>query len=266
MTRTEPVGGCGGEPAAVAFWGVSKAFGAVPVLRDFDLDIPAGQRLVILGGSGSGKTTLLRMVGGLEQADAGTISIFGKALPRRPQGALVPRDPPGAREIRRNIGMVFQSFNLFPHMTALENVIEAPVTVMGVQRAQAVEEARAALAGIGLLDLADAYPAEMSGGQQQRVAIVRALTLKPRIMLFDEVTASLDPEKVNEVLKLMLRLAASTSMTMVIVTHEMGFAREVGDRVIFMDKGSIVEDAPPAAFFGAPGHARTRAFLSMVSG
>ncbi|GAB4071880.1 amino acid ABC transporter ATP-binding protein [Ancylobacter sonchi] len=251
---------------ALKLTGIRKTFGGTTILSGFSLDVPEGQRLALIGGSGSGKTTVLRLIAGLERPDAGEIELFGRQLPyRRFAGRLIPDDPPEARELRRPVGMVFQHFNLFQHLTALENVIEAPIHVLGQSPAEARRAAMALLDSVGLADLADRYPRQLSGGQQQRVAIVRALALKPRVLLFDEVTASLDPEKVAEVLAVMRALAADERVTMIIVTHEMGFAREVADRVVFMQRGVIVEDTPAAAFFAAPQDPRSRAFLNLAS-
>ena len=251
---------------ALRLSGIGKSFGGATILSGFSLDVPEGQRLALIGGSGSGKTTVLRLIAGLERPDAGDIELFGRRLPyRRFAGRLIPDDPPEMRELRRPIGMVFQHFNLFLHLTALENVTEAPIHVLGQPPAEARREALALLDSVGLADLADRYPRQLSGGQQQRVAIVRALALRPRVLLFDEVTASLDPEKVAEVLAVMRALATDDRVTMIIVTHEMGFAREVADRVVFMQRGIIVEDTPAIDFFAAPRDPRSRAFLNLAS-
>lgn len=252
---------------AVRFRGVSKAYGPVVVLKDVDLEVPHGQKLALIGPSGSGKTTLLRLLMTLDRPDSGHIEVFGEPLglrPDRDSGKLVPDTERHIRQIRSQIGMVFQHFNLFPHMTALQNVIEAPVHVRGVPVKQAKEEGRELLSLVGLADKADIHPRKLSGGQQQRVAIARALAMKPKIMLFDEVTSALDPETVGEVLRVVRRLAHEGSMTMLIVTHEMGFARDVSDRVIFMERGRIVEDDTPDVIFKEPRSDRTRAFLSAI--
>jgi len=244
---------------------VKKHFGKLVVLRDLDLDIPAGQRVAIIGRSGSGKTTLLRVIMTLDQLDGGTIAVFGDLLGfRRVGDVLVPDSPNHVREVRANIGMVFQQFNLFPHMTTLANVMEAPVHVRGSSRTEAEKRARELLAMVGLADKAEHYPRQLSGGQQQRVAIARTLAMNPRIILFDEVTSALDPEMVGEVLGVMKRLADQKSITMLIVTHEMTFARDIADRIIFMENGSIIEDAAPAAMFTSPKAPQTRDFLRSV--
>jgi polar amino acid transport system ATP-binding protein len=255
------------DACAVRFRGVSKAYGSVVVLKDVDLEVPQGQKLALIGPSGSGKTTLLRILMTLELPDSGLIEVFGDLLglrPGRESGQFVPDSERHLRQIRSQIGLVFQHFNLFPHMTALQNVIEAPVHVRGVPVKQAREEGLELLSLVGLADKADVHPRKLSGGQQQRVAIARALAMKPKIMLFDEVTSALDPEMVGEVLRVVRRLAHEASMTMLIVTHEMGFAREVSDRVIFMERGRIVEDDAPEVIFRDPRSDRTRAFLKAV--
>jgi polar amino acid transport system ATP-binding protein len=252
-------------PLALNMRQLNKSFGTLRVLHNVDLDIPSGQRVSIIGRSGSGKTTLLRVIMTLESLDSGTIHVFGRLLGRpRHIGGRVPHESRAAREARADIGMVFQQFNLFPHLTALENIFEAPVHVRKVPRAEAREEARALLAKVGLANKADSYPHQISGGQKQRVAIARTLAMKPKIILFDEVTSALDPELVSEVLAVILNLARESNITMLIVTHEMKFAREIADRTIFMEQGSIVEDAPPAVIFGRPENGRTREFLKSV--
>jgi polar amino acid transport system ATP-binding protein len=238
----------------IRFERVNKWFGALHVLRDIDLDVARGQVLVVCGPSGSGKSTLIRCVNRLETVQSGRVLVDG--LDVQAPGVDLPR-------VRAQIGMVFQQFNLYPHMTVLENVTLAPVRVRGLARAEAERTARALLVKVDIPDKADAYPAQLSGGQQQRVAIARALAMQPKIMLFDEPTSALDPEMITEVLDVMVALARE-GMTMVVVTHEMGFARKVAHRVVFMDAGRIVEDAPPDAFFDAPRHERTRVFLSKV--
>lgn len=248
--------------------GVHKFFDDLHVLRGIDMSIPPGEVTVLMGPSGSGKSTLLRCLNQLETISAGRIYVDGHLLGYREEikgsDAILHELPD--REIaqqRSSIGMVFQRFNLFPHMTALENVMEAPVHVAKVTRAEAHAEAERLLALVGLADRMDHYPAELSGGQQQRVAIARALAMKPELMLFDEPTSALDPELVGEVLAVMKDLATS-GMTMVVVTHEVGFAREVADRVVFMDGGVILEDGSPDQVIDNPRHPRTQEFFSKV--
>ncbi|MGW4389354.1 amino acid ABC transporter ATP-binding protein [Streptomyces sp. NPDC004685] len=244
--------------------GVRKHFGKLQVLKGIDLTVERGQVCCLLGPSGSGKSTFLRCINHLEKIDGGRLSVDGEPVGHRPQGARL--HELREREVaarRRDIGMVFQRFNLFPHMTALENVMEAPVKVAGAARDQVRDEARALLDQVGLADREGHYPAELSGGQQQRVAIARALAMKPKLMLFDEPTSALDPELVGDVLDVMRRLAAD-GMTMVVVTHEIGFAREVGDLAVFMDEGVVVESGDPRRVLAEPEQERTRAFLSKV--
>ncbi len=242
--------------------GVVKRFGELTVLHGIDMTVGGAQVVVVIGPSGSGKTTLLRCLNFLEEYDAGEIYVDGELLGyrRTEDGRLILRSEEEIARSRIQIGMVFQSFNLFPHKTVLENVILAPVYVKGVRREVAVARARELLAKVGLLHKIDAYPGTLSSGQQQRVAIARALAMQPKVMLFDEVTSALDPELVGEVLAVMRQLA-SEGMTMVIVTHEMQFAREVAHRVIFMDEGRIVEEGPPKELFGGPKTERLQAFL-----
>ncbi|EMG37087.1 amino acid ABC transporter ATP-binding protein, PAAT family [Desulfocurvibacter africanus PCS] len=233
--------------------GVRKTFpGGVLALDGVDLRVRQGEVLVIIGPSGSGKSTLLRCINGLEEIDAGEVVVGGIVLSERTRDA-----------IRREVGMVFQSFNLFPHLTAAGNIMLAPRLVRRWSRRQAEEEAARLLDRVGLSGLGGRYPHQLSGGQQQRVAIARALAMRPRIMLFDEATSALDPEMIGEVLEVMKELALE-GMSMVVVTHEMGFAREVGDRIALMDAGRIVEQASPESFFENPRHERTRAFLSQI--
>jgi len=243
---------------------VHKRFGRLEVLRGIDLDVEPGEVMVLIGPSGSGKSTFLRCINHLEKISAGRLWVDGELVGYRQDGDKVYelRDQEVARK-RAEIGMVFQHFNLFPHMTALENVIEAPVRVKKVSRAAAQAEGATLLERVGLADKADAHPAQLSGGQQQRVAIARALAMHPKLMLFDEPTSALDPELVGDVLDVMRQLARD-GMTMVVVTHEMGFAREVGDQMVFMDGGVIVEQGVPRDVITAPRHERTRAFLSKV--
>ncbi|MFD7621273.1 amino acid ABC transporter ATP-binding protein [Streptomyces sp. NPDC059802] len=244
--------------------GVRKHFGKVSVLRGIDLTVERGRVCCLLGPSGSGKSTFLRCINHLEKIDGGSLSVDGAPVGYRQQGnRLYELKEREIARARRDIGMVFQRFNLFPHMTALENVMEAPVKVAGVARAEARAEALRLLERVGLADRAERYPAQLSGGQQQRVAIARALAMKPKLMLFDEPTSALDPELVGEVLDVMRQLAAE-GMTMVVVTHEIGFAREVADTAVFMDGGVVVEAGDPRQVLGDPRQERTRTFLSKV--
>ena len=236
----------------IRYRGVTKRYGAFEALSGVDLDVHAGEVVCLIGPSGSGKSTLLRCTNALETIDGGEIEF---------EGAQLPRDERALREVRRRMGMVFQSFELFPHLTALHNVAEAPRTVLKARRAEAEDRARAMLAKVGLSDKASNYPAALSGGQQQRVAIARALAMEPDVMLFDEPTSALDPETIGEVLSVMKALA-DEGMTMVVVTHEMTFARRVGDWVAVFDAGRIVEQGPPRQIFDAPTTERTRDFLS----
>jgi len=253
----------GGRPLVHAV-NVHKSFHHVEVLKGIDLDVHPGEVVVLLGPSGSGKTTFLRCINQLETIDGGRIWVDGDLMGYEDRGGTLHRlgDKAIAAQ-RRDIGMVFQRFNLFPHKTALENVSEAPVQVKGVKKSEARQRALELLAQVGLADKPAAYPAQLSGGQQQRVAIARALAMDPKLMLFDEPTSALDPELVGEVLKVMRDLAAG-GMTMIVVTHEMGFARDVADEVVFMDGGVVVEQGPPHEVIDNPKHARTRAFLSRM--
>jgi polar amino acid transport system ATP-binding protein len=239
-----------------------KSFGDNEVLKGLSLSVEHGQVVAIIGPSGSGKSTLLQCINFLEPFDDGEVLIDGEPIGLVPgaNGTRVRMGENALNALRRHIGIVFQQFNLFPHMSVLANVIEAPIQVLGRSRAEAVENGRRQLDRVGLLHKADAYPSELSGGQQQRVAIARALSMSPKVMLFDEVTSALDPELVGEVLATM-RALAKDGMTMIVVTHEMAFARDVADRVIFMDEGMIVEEGDPRAFFANPRHERSRAFL-----
>jgi polar amino acid transport system ATP-binding protein len=246
---------------------VRKRFGSHEVLRGVSLQVRRGEVVCVIGPSGSGKTTFLRCLNHLERIDGGRIEIEGKLLGyrERPDGTL---DESPAAEVARQraeIGFVFQRFNLWPHLTALENIIEAPVHVRHERRDEAVTTAERLLTRVGLIDKRDAYPAKLSGGQQQRVAIARALAMRPKLMLFDEATSALDPETVGDVLAVMEELAAE-GMTMICVTHEMGFAREAADRVVMMDDGVIIEEGSPEHFFTRPTHERTRQFLTRVMG
>ncbi|ABM13641.1 amino acid ABC transporter ATP-binding protein, PAAT family [Mycolicibacterium vanbaalenii PYR-1] len=243
---------------------VCKDFGALKVLKGITLEVQKGQVLVLVGPSGSGKSTFLRCINHLETVSAGRLYVDGALVGYNERGGklheMKPRD---VAKQRRDVGMVFQHFNLFPHRTALGNVVEAPIQVKGVRKAQAIEKGKELLAQVGLADKAGAYPAQLSGGQQQRVAIARALAMDPKLMLFDEPTSALDPELVGEVLGVMKKLAAQ-GMTMVVVTHEMGFAREVADELVFMDAGVVVERGAPREVMANPQHERTKAFLSKV--
>ena len=241
-----------------------KRFGNLTILDGVDITVKRGQVVVIIGPSGSGKTTFLRCINHLEKIDAGRIYIEGELIGyREVNGKLVEDKEAAIAHIRAQIGFVFQRFNLFPHLTALENVIEAPIHVLREPKAEVTERAMALLTKVGLAEKAHVYPHKLSGGQQQRVAIARALAMNPKLMLFDEATSALDPELVGEVLKVMRQLAEE-GMTMVVVTHEMGFAREVADHVIFMDKGVIVEQGTPEQVFDTPQNERTRTFLRMI--
>lgn len=244
--------------------GVSKRFGHVDVLKAVDLTIPRGEVACLLGPSGAGKSTFLRCINHLEKINEGELLVDGEFVGYREHGGkLYELHERHIARKRREIGMVFQHFNLFPHMTALQNTIEAPIRVNGETKAEAKKRALELLHRVGLGDKVDSYPAELSGGQQQRVAIARALAMQPKLMLFDEPTSALDPELVGEVLDVMRGLAKS-GMTMIVVTHEMGFAREVADRVVFMADGMVVETGSPSALFDNPQHERTRSFLSKV--
>ncbi|MFZ2530144.1 MAG: amino acid ABC transporter ATP-binding protein [Rhodococcus sp. (in: high G+C Gram-positive bacteria)] len=243
---------------------VCKNYGAVNVLKGITLDVERGHVACLIGPSGSGKSTFLRCVNHLERVDAGRLYVDGDLVGYSERGGklheLHPRD---AAKQRRDIGMVFQHFNLFPHRTVLANVIEAPILVKKARRGDATDRARELLDRVGLADKAEAYPAQLSGGQQQRVAIARALAMEPKLMLFDEPTSALDPELVGEVLSVMKNLAAG-GMTMIVVTHEMGFAREVADQLVFMDGGVVVESGAPRELLANPQHERTQAFLSKL--
>src|SRR6476659_6466418 len=243
---------------------VCKSFGALRVLKGITLEVGKGEVMCMVGPSGSGKSTFLRCINHLEVVNAGRLHVDGDLIGYRDGGAkLYEISPRVAAKQRREIGMVFQHFNLFPHRTALGNVIEAPIHVKGVKKDEAVARGEALLEQVGLADKAHAYPAQLSGGQQQRVAIARALAMNPKLMLFDEPTSALDPELVGEVLEVMIKLAAE-GMTMVVVTHEMGFAREVANQLVFMDEGIIMESGNPREMMANPQHERTKAFLSKV--
>jgi ABC-type polar amino acid transport system ATPase subunit len=244
----------------IAAEAVSKSFGPVEVLRRVSLQVTEREVVCVIGPSGSGKTTLLRCLALLESPSDGRILMKGTTIGSATPNATERR---AARAIRPDIGMVFQHFNLWPHMSVIENLIEAPLRVRGQKRAEAISIAEALLAKVGLSDKRDAYPNRLSGGQQQRVAIARALAMAPKVMLFDEATSALDPELRREVLAVMRQLAAE-GMTMLVVTHEMGFARQVGSRILFMDRGEIVEEAPPVTFFTAPSTERASRFLAQL--
>ncbi len=245
MTRPEPI---------IQIKGVHKSFGQLKALRDVSLDVRKGEKVVIIGPSGSGKSTLLRSINRLEEIDSGQIVVDGQDI-YSPEVDI--------NLVRQELGMVFQSFNLFPHKTVLENLTMAPMKLKNVPREEADRKALELLARVGIKEKASVYPRKLSGGQQQRVAIARALAMNPKIMLFDEPTSALDPEMIGEVLDVM-KILARSGMTMVVVTHEMGFAREVADRVIFMDHGQVVETGTPEHFFVSPEHDRTKLFLSQI--
>jgi polar amino acid transport system ATP-binding protein len=256
ITSTEPM---------VKAEGVHKSFGRLEVLKGVSLEVQPGEVVCMIGASGSGKSTFLRCINHLERIDAGRLWVDGRLVGYRQSGDKIYelRDAEVCRE-RSQIGMVFQRFNLFGHMTALENVIEAPIRVRKMDKRDAIAQGRSLLQQVGLGDKIDNYPAQLSGGQQQRVAIARALAMKPKLMLFDEPTSALDPELVGEVLDVMKGLAHDFQTTMVVVTHEMGFAREAADRVLMMDDGRIIEEGTPEHFFTAPREERTRQFLSAI--
>ena len=239
----------------VSIKGVNKHFGDLHVLKDINLDVDRGEVIVVLGPSGSGKSTLCRTINRLETIESGTIEIDGEVLPDEGRKLA---------QLRSDVGMVFQSFNLFAHKTILDNVMLAPRKVRKVSKEDARKRAMELLERVGIANQADKYPAQLSGGQQQRVAIARSLAMNPKVMLFDEPTSALDPEMISEVLSVMTSLAGD-GMTMIVVTHEMGFAREVGDRILFFDHGRIAQDAPPAQFFGAQQNERIRAFLGQIA-
>ncbi len=250
----------------VSFKDVTKRYGNFTVLDGLNLEVAPGEKVAIIGPSGSGKSTLLRVLMTLEGIDQGMIEVDGESLTHMPgrNGALVAASERHVRKVRAKIGMVFQSFNLFPHMSALQNVIEAPVQVLGVKPTEARERAAELLEMVGLGNKFEHYPSQLSGGQQQRVAIARALAMRPKVMLFDEVTSALDPELCGEVLNVIRRLGSEHNLTMLMVTHQMGFAREFADRVCFFYKGQIHEQGTPAQIYENPQQERTRAFLSAV--
>ncbi|MBO0661715.1 amino acid ABC transporter ATP-binding protein [Jiella sp. MQZ9-1] len=254
LANSAQAAGESGQSGQIKVVGIAKRFGPFQALSDVNLEIASGEKLVICGPSGSGKSTLIRCMNGIEGHDAGTVVVNGIPLDK----VKANRD-----QIRREVGMVFQSFNLFPHMSVLENCLLAPMSVKGMSRRDAKDVAMHFLSRVRIAEQALKYPSQLSGGQQQRVAIARAMCMKPKILLLDEPTSALDPEMVKEVLDTMVGLAQG-GMTMVCVTHEMGFAREVADRVIFMDRGSIVEEAPPEEFFGNPKTPRAQDFLAQI--
>ncbi len=245
--------------------GLTKSYGDLRVLRGVDLDVGTGEKVAIIGPSGSGKSTLLRLLMTLEEPDNGDIEVDGESMwTTRDNGQSRRADEAHLRRVRGKLGMVFQHFNLFPHMIVLRNLTLAPQLVQSQPKHQVEEEARNLLSMVGLEDKADAYPVQLSGGQKQRVAIARALSMHPRVMLFDEVTSALDPELVGEVLQVLRKLAHESDMTMLIVTHEMNFARDIADRVLFFDHGVILEEGPPDEIFQNPSQPRTREFLTSI--
>jgi polar amino acid transport system ATP-binding protein len=256
---SEPVG----NTPIVQYTNISKSYGKTEILKDLDFKIYPGEKVAIIGPSGSGKTTLARMLMTLEKPSSGRIEVNGEQLwHREVNGKLLPADEKHIRKVRGNIGMVFQHYNLFPHMTILKNVTAALIHVAGIEKSEAEQRAIQMLKKVGLDHKLDVYPAQLSGGQQQRVAIARALVMKPKIMLFDEVTSALDPELVGEVLEVIREIAAEGEMAMLLITHEMDFARDIADRVVFMEGGKVVEEGPPNLLFTKPKHQRTKEFLS----
>ncbi|MDZ7679773.1 MAG: ectoine/hydroxyectoine ABC transporter ATP-binding protein EhuA [Acidimicrobiales bacterium] len=268
MSAPDPTadGTNGSGAAGVRLRGVHKAFGLNVVLRDLDLDVDPGERVVIIGPSGSGKTTILRVIMTLERPDSGTIEVGGRHLYHQPAGdGLKPASEKHTRSVRSDVGMVFQHFNLFPHMTALENIMLAPVKVHGMSKEEARSLGFELLEMVGLSQAANQTPGQLSGGQKQRVAIARSLATKPAVMLFDEVTSALDPELVGEVLNVLRDIAARGETTMMLVTHEMGFAREVADRLLMFDNGQVIESGRPADVLDNPTEERTQSFLGAVA-
>ncbi len=266
-TQTEPSGvdASTSKPPMVKFEKVRKTYGDLVVLDDLDFEVAENEKIAIIGPSGSGKTTILRVLMTLVKPDSGHIFVDGKPLwHREVNGKELPADERHLQQVRGDIGMVFQHFNLFPNMSVLRNVTEAPIHVKKMPRAEANERGRELLDMVGLADKVDMFPAQLSGGQKQRVAIARALAMEPKVMLFDEVTSALDPELVGEVLSILRRLARDTQMTMLIVTHEMHFARDVADRVVFFDSGRVAEEGPPSKIFSEPDNPRTQEFLNAV--
>jgi polar amino acid transport system ATP-binding protein len=266
MTVIAPVPSAASDDQPVIIRRLWKSFGSNPVLKGISLSVARGEVVAVIGPSGSGKSTLLQCINFLEPFDAGEVLIDGRPVGFVTRGGVrVRMADKDLNKLRREIGIVFQQYNLFPHLTVLANIIEAPIQVLGVPRAEAIERARFQLRKVGLIGKETAYPAELSGGQQQRVAIARALAMQPKVMLLDEVTSALDPELVGEVLATMRQLAED-GMTMIVVTHEMAFARDVADRVVFMDDGMIVESGPPRDFFANPQQERSKAFLKRLRG
>ncbi|WP_407705932.1 ectoine/hydroxyectoine ABC transporter ATP-binding protein EhuA [Streptomyces yaizuensis] len=264
-TGTPEAGAGAGSGELIRFEGVTKRFGGTTVLDSLDLTVLPNRHVTLIGPSGSGKTTILRLLMTLVRPDEGTIRVGGEYLTHEERGGrLVPAGERHLREVRKNIGMVFQHFHLFPHMSVERNLTEAPVRVLGLSRDEARERARELLELVGLGERADARPGQLSGGQQQRVAIARALAMRPKVLLLDEVTSALDPELVAGVLELLTDIARSTDVTLVSVTHEMGFARDISDCVMMFDQGRVIEYGPPDKIFGAPERERTREFLSAV--
>ena len=255
----------GPDVPMVRFMNVTKSYGALTVLDSLDLDVSEGEMVTVIGPSGSGKTTVLRMLMTLESINGGVIYVDGKPLTHMAKnGVLVPADAKYLRRARSSIGMCFQHFNLFPHMTALQNCMEGPVQVLGLPKAEARDRSEELLSMVGMIDKKDQHPSRLSGGQQQRVAIARALAMRPKVMLFDEVTSALDPEVIGEVTGVIRKLVAEHNLTMLMVTHQMGFARDISDRVCFFYQGKIEEQGPPEDLFGNPKRERTQQFLSAV--
>ncbi len=252
-----------GSQPIVRYRNISKSFGDLEVLTDINLDIAPREKVAIIGPSGSGKTTLGRLLMTLEEPTSGTIEVDGELLwHKKVKGKLVRANEHHLHRMRGNIGMIFQHFNLFPHMSILRNVTEAPIRVQGMEREEAIERGMLMLDKVGLAEKLDVYPAQLSGGQKQRVAIARALVMRPKVMIFDEVTSALDPELVGEVLEVIKEIAEEGEMAMMLITHEMDFARDIADRVIFGDGGHIVEQGPPSEIFGNPQSERLQSFLT----
>ncbi|QEL56666.1 ectoine/hydroxyectoine ABC transporter ATP-binding protein EhuA [Chromobacterium paludis] len=253
------------DEVLIRFDKVSKRFGDFPVLRELDFEVRRGEKVTIIGPSGSGKSTVLRVLMTLEPIDEGVVFVDGEPLWHEKRGGmLAPAGEAHLRRMRQKMGMVFQQFNLFPHMTVMRNLTEAPVRVLGLSRREARQRAGALLETVGLSDQADKFPPQLSGGQQQRVGIARALAMRPQIMLFDEPTSALDPELVGDVLKVIHRLSDEHDLTMILVTHQMDFAQRISDRICFFDQGAVCEQGPPEQIFSAPRHPRTQDFLRAV--
>jgi len=254
-----------GDRPMVRFMNVTKRYGSLTVLDDLNLDVAEGEMVTVIGPSGSGKTTVLRMLMTLETINGGVIYVDGKPLTHMEKGGkLAPADEKYLRKARSSIGMCFQHFNLFPHMTALQNCMEGPVQVLGMSKAEARARSEELLEMVGMIEKKDQHPSRLSGGQQQRVAIARALAMRPKVMLFDEVTSALDPEVIGEVTNVIRRLVAEHNLTMLMVTHQMGFARDISDRICFFYRGKIEEQGPPDQLFENPQKERTQQFLSAV--